>query len=297
MCLAAIALDLAPRFRFVLAANRDEFYGRPTAPLDWWTPDAGAGAAGPRIQRAPKAHLRGWLGREPQILGGRDLRAGGTWLGLVRPGRLALVTNVREPAPIDPAAPSRGAIVPAWIAGDATFEDLALAVTGRGYAGVNVVAVDAPAGAAFYASNRAPSQRIEPGAVHAVSNAALDTPWPKVVRLKQRMAAAVGEGGMESTDELIRALFDALSDDGLAPDAELPTTGVPLALERQLSSAFIRTPDEAYGTRCSTVIVVDREALHVHERTFAIGASAASDRKQVLPLSEFPAWAMTRPQG
>jgi uncharacterized protein with NRDE domain len=266
MCLAALAHDPHARFPFVLAANRDEFFERPTAPLDWWVSPTSGGS---------------------RILGGRDLRAGGTWLGLTGEGRLAFVTNVREIAPIEPGAPSRGAIVPAWLGGAPTEGELALAVTGAGYPGVNVIAVDWPGGACFYASNRAPSQRIETG-VHAVSNAALDTPWPKVVALKERMAAAWRDG--RSAEELAATLFAALADDRIAPDPLLPRTGVPLSLERQLSAAFIRTPEHAYGTRCSTVIIVDDEAVRVHERTYAPDGSAPTGREVTLPLAVFPAW-------
>jgi uncharacterized protein with NRDE domain len=262
MCLTAIALDQSRRFPLVIAANRDEFFKRPAARLSWWSPGNG----------------------QPDILGGRDLEAGGTWLGLTAKGRLGLITNVRGPAHKDPSAPSRGSIVTRWLAGDLTPDRFWMHTALSGYNGFNLVAADFQRGECFFASNLdALPQRLERG-VYGLSNATLDTPWPKVQLLKDRMREALD--ACESVDELSSALFDALADRTPAPDSLLPSTGVPLDLERALSPAFIRTEDGAYGTRCSTLVVAERVnkrlVTHVLERTFSPTGGVALLRKSLL---------------
>jgi uncharacterized protein with NRDE domain len=262
MCLTAIALDQSRRFPLVIAANRDEFFKRPAARLSWWSPGNG----------------------QPDILGGRDLEAGGTWLGLTAKGRLGLITNVRDPAHKDPSAPSRGGIVTRWLAGDLTPDRFWMHTALSGYNGFNLVAADFQRGECFFASNLdALPQRLERG-VYGLSNATLDTPWPKVQLLKERMREALD--ACESVDELSSALFDALADRTPAPDSLLPSTGVPLDLERALSPAFIRTEDGAYGTRCSTLVVAERVnkrlVTHVLERTFSPTGGVALLRKSLL---------------
>lgn len=259
MCLVALAVRASERFPFVLASNRDEFYERAAAPLAWWTPEGGS----------------------LELLGGRDLRAGGTWLGLSRTGRLAFVTNVRDPSQMDPQARSRGELVTRWI--EASPDTRAASwwdgIEAARYNGFNLIALDAARGELFWAGrdrDGAHAPRTLSRGVHGVSNAALDTPWPKVQRLKARVADAVA--GADSLDALTGPLFDALADASLAPDAELPDTGVPRDVERWLSAAFIRSPDGRYGTRCSTVVVTERRAdglvTHVIERSHAPGTPA-----------------------
>ena len=266
MCLIALALDHDRRFPLVVAANRDEFFDRPAARLAWWQPKEGA----------------------PPILSGRDLTAGGTWMGLTTAGRLAMVTNVRSGEPPDPAAPSRGHIVSEWLSGDERPDRFWARTALSGHNGFNLIAADFRQGECFWASNRAPyPRRLERG-IHSLSNAGLDTPWPKVVALKQRLASAVKAA--DSVDGLIQALFEALADRSQAPDDQLPQTGVSTSLERQLSAAFIRTPDGRYGTRCSTVIVSHRvrrqTVTHVFERTYSgTGGVALLRRSQ---LSHWP---------
>ena len=150
--------------------------------------------------------------------------------------------------------------------------------------GFNLIAADLHSGECFWASNAgAHPRRLEPG-VYGLSNAGLDTPWPKVQALKERMGVAMKVAG--SVDELAVRLFDVLADPAIATDAALPRTGIPLALERQLSAAFIRTPDLAYGTRCSTLIITERaagrHATHVLERNFEADGSVSSLRRAVL---------------
>ncbi|MBT9527709.1 MAG: NRDE family protein [Rhizobacter sp.] len=262
MCLVALALDQSRRFPLVVATNRDEFFKRPAARLSWWSPGPGL----------------------PDILGGRDLEAGGTWLGLTTQGRLALVTNVRNPGPKDPSAPSRGVIVPRWLAGDLTPDRFWMHAALSGHNGFNLVAADFHRGECFFASNLdANPVRLERG-LYGLSNASLDTPWPKVVALKDQVRDAIDTS--ESLDVLTTRLFDALADRTPAPDEQLPSTGISHDLERALSSAFIRTPDANYGTRCTTLVVTERVnkrlVTHVLERTFSPAGGMALLRRSTL---------------
>ena len=249
MCLVALAIDQSRRFPLVIAANRDEFFTRPTARLAWWTPDAGG----------------------PAILSGRDLQAGGTWLGLTAEGRLGLVTNVRQRKAGDGGSPSRGLIVPQWLASRESADRFWMRTALSGYEGFNLIAADFRRGDCFFATNqRATPQRIERG-VYGLSNASLDTPWPKVATLKSRLASALPE--VESVEALSALLFDALADRTEAPLHALPDTGIPPERERMLSAAFIRAPEMSYGTRCSTLVIAERVnrhlVTHVLERSFS----------------------------
>jgi uncharacterized protein with NRDE domain len=266
MCLAAIALDASRRFPLVVAANRDEFFQRPTARLGWWTPEGGT---------------------QP-ILGGRDLAAGGTWLGLTAQGRFALVTNVRRPGPVVADGPSRGLIVPAWLEGQMPADRFWPRMALSGYAPFNLIAADFERGECFWATNQqASGRRLERG-VTAISNAAeLDAPWPKVQLLKARLEDALQDLGDEAgVDTLAGQLFAMLADRTPAPDDELPGTGLDRERERQLSSAFIHTPEGAYGTRCSTLVITERAGrhlnTHVFERSFPGGPGLALLRRAVL---------------
>jgi uncharacterized protein with NRDE domain len=235
MCLAAFALNAHPRFPLVIAANRDEFFARPAAALGWWET---GGAA---------------------VLSGRDLQAGGTWFGLSASGRVALLTNVREPGRQLADAPSRGALVLDWLTSTVHADDFVRALR-SGYNGFNLVMGDLSRPAWHWASNRADATVALGEGVHGVSNALLDTPWPKTVGLKADVAAAVASAG--SADGLVDALLQALADERMAPDDQLPDTGVGLARERLLSPRFVRmsapgSGEAVYGTRCSTVLVTE----------------------------------------
>ena len=262
MCLVALAIDENRRFPLVIATNRDEFFDRPAARMGWWTPAEGG----------------------PEILAGRDLLAGGTWMGLTASGRLALVTNVRRPVEIDLDAPSRGSIVPHWLRTEMRADQFWMQTSLSGHAPFNLIAADFRRGDCFWASNDlAIPRRIERG-IFGLSNASLDTPWPKVVKLKERLGEALQNA--ESIDSLSSQLFTALSDREPAPDDQLPSTGIDRDRERLLSSAFIRTPDGSYGTRCSTVIITEKTkrqlVTHVFERTFTAGPGLALLRRTVL---------------
>jgi uncharacterized protein with NRDE domain len=235
MCLAVVALHAHPRYHLVVAANRDEFHARAAAPAAWW--------------------------REG-FFAGRDLVAGGTWLGIARNGRWSLLTNVREPQRHDPAAPSRGALVPELMThAEAPHAALAeIAARSAAYNGFNLLA---GAGAqAVWASNRAASMRVLDRDVHGLSNALLDVPWPKVARTR----AAVEAWAASGRDDFA-PLWTALADRRTAPDAELPETGVTREWERLLSSPFIVS--EGYGTRCSTILAIDIDGnARFTERSF-----------------------------
>jgi uncharacterized protein with NRDE domain len=250
MCLAVVALDAHPSYALVLAANRDEFHRRPTAPAAWWTADAAL-----------------------PILAGRDLEQGGTWLGITRYGRWGFVTNVREPARHDPGAPTRGMLVPALARDTRPVLDAiaALLAGARAYNGFNLMGGDA-AGVAF-GSNRGTATATLGRGIHGVSNAGLDTPWPKLVRMKTALAAW-GQSGAPGFD----ALWAALADRTPAGDDELPATGIPRERERLLSAPFIVSNE--YGTRCSTIVAIGRDcSVQFVERSFdAAGAPAGEAR-------------------
>ena len=262
MCLAVMAIEADRRFPLVVASNRDEYFDRPTAPLDWWQRRADEGP----------------------VLGGRDLRSGGTWLGLSARGRLALLTNVRGAGPVDADAPSRGAIVPTWLAAREPADRFWMRCALSGYSGFNLLAADFSSGDCFWVSNHGKHPMRLAQGVYGLSNASLDTPWPKVQALKARLRSAVAEAA--SADALAQRLFDALADRSVAPDNTLPQTGVPLAWERRLSAAFIASPDRRYGTRCSTLVITERSAsgpiTHLWERSFDAAGSVLATRRAQL---------------
>lgn len=242
MCLILLAHDAHPRHRLVVAANRDEFYERPAAPAGWWE-DA------------------------PEVLAGRDLRGGGTWLGVTRAGRFAAVTNFRETVPPAPDAPSRGHLVGGFLRGRSAPDAYLRALAGRadGYAGFNLLVGEGDE-LRYFGNRGGAERRLAPG-VYGLSNALLDTPWPKVERGRAGLAAALAGDGDVDPEALFRVLWDAEP----APDARLPDTGVGLERERMLSSPFIRGPE--YGTRASTVLLVGRDGrVRFVERTVTPGA-------------------------
>lgn len=226
MCLILLAWQAHPEFPLVVAANRDEFFARPTAPAGFWK-------------------------EAPTLLAGRDLKAGGTWMGYTRHGRFAALTNYRDPGQMRPDAESRGGLVTDFLAGkeppEAYLERIA-GISSR-YNGFNLLVGD-PRALAWYSNVGGGRRILEPG-LYGVSNHLLDTPWPKLTSAKSALAEAL----VALPEE--RALFDLLRDDGIHPDELLPRTGVSLEWERILSSAFVRAP--GYGTRSSTVLLVDRQ--------------------------------------
>lgn len=234
MCLIALAYKVHPDYPLILAANRDEFRDRPADPAGWWAD-------------------------KPSIFGGRDRLAGGTWLGITRQGRFAAVTNHRDLHLPQRQGPSRGALVVQAL--EAGIDPQATAV----YAGFNLL--HGPVNALRYHNNVEPADvPLVPG-IHGLSNAFLNTPWPKLQRAVQAMADLLDPRAMPDVD----ALFHLLADAEPAPDDALPRTGLPLEMERLVSSVMINGAD--HGTRCSTVLLADAEG-HVHftERTWPGGA-------------------------
>ncbi len=241
MCLILFAWKVQENFPLILIANRDEFYERPTAPAAFWD-DA------------------------PELLAGRDLQEGGTWLGITRRGKLAALTNYRDPASLKMNAPSRGHLVGDYLRNRQTPESYLRRIKARAaqYNGFNLlVGNDSEL---FCFSNRDGLQIPAPG-IHGMSNHLLDTPWPKVERGKQALGELIG-GKKNPSPE---ALLDLLADRSRPPDERLPMTGVGLEWERVLSPLFIESP--VYGTRSSTVLIIDRKG-HVTfvERVFNGGA-------------------------
>ena len=236
MCLVLLVWRMNPQYPLVVAANRDEFHARPAARAGWW-PD------------------------HPQILAGRDLQAAGTWLGLTRTGRFAALTNYRDPEQRRAAAPSRGALVADMLmAGGSVAEGLAhLRSVGDEYNAFNLIFSDGERLGIFESALRS-GRELGPG-VYGLSNHLLDTPWPKVQDGKSRLESALC--AMTGTAPLLALLRD----DRPASDERLPATGISLEWERLLSSAFVRAPD--YGTRCSTIIRIERPGrAHFDEWTW-----------------------------
>jgi uncharacterized protein with NRDE domain len=222
MCLIVVAWRARPDLPLVVAANRDEWRRRPAEPARWW--------------------------ESPAILAGRDLEAGGTWMGITREGRFAAVTNFRDPSDKRPTARSRGALVTEFLSSDATPTAFAQSLIPhvRDYNGFNLILGDGES-LAYFGSREGEAREIAPG-VHGLSNHLLDEPWPKVTRGREAMEAALADA-----DPAPR-LFKLLSDTAGAPDEILPRTGVGIEWERRLASPLITGED--YGTRASTVVTV-----------------------------------------
>lgn len=238
MCLLVAAFDRHPDYRLVLVGHRDEFHARPAAALGWWQ-------------------------QPPGLLAGRDLQAGGTWLGVSREGRVGVVTNFRAPGSLRPDGPSRGELVPAFLAGDRPASEFGADIVRQGgrYSGFNLLLLD-DAGLFYVTNHPAPEARSLSSGLYGLSNDRLDVPWPKVLRARERVAELL-DSGRWTTDALFRALRDRVP----APDGSLPDTGIGVALERLVSAPFI--VDAQYGTRCATVVLVRRDGvIRVDERRF-----------------------------
>ncbi|MCP4392650.1 MAG: NRDE family protein [Gammaproteobacteria bacterium] len=225
MCLILFAYRQHADYPLLLMANRDEYYARPTRDAHWW--------------------------EETPVFAGRDLEAGGTWLGINRQGRFAAVTNVREPGGMSPGKKTRGALTRDFLSADVPAETYLrdLAPRDRDYAGFNLLLGD-DQGFWFYSNRDHGILRIEAG-VYGISNGAFDEPWPKLSSGKQELAAMLN-GEVAATK-----LMEILTDHQIAADHELPQTGISLDIERMLSSRFIRSAE--YGTRACTVLTIDRK--------------------------------------
>jgi uncharacterized protein with NRDE domain len=301
MCLIAMAWGASSEYPLVIAANRDEFYARPTAPVAWWTSASGQ-----------------------RILSGRDLKDGGTWMGFAPNGRFAMLTNVRNPAAQAPAqARSRGELVVDWLSSNDNAATWCAQRAVHDYAGFNLIlgdwaaqtchylahthgaALNTTENTAFLQPNRplaqednalaainnivsSTAQVLRPGQVYGLSNAALDTPWPKALQLKNAVQGAIRKP--LSAQALQSSLHEALQNTATADDALLPQTGVPIAQERALSAAFVRYPAHApvYGTRSSLCVVVHRGQLHAYEITHAHAPNSTQGSAQDTKAAPWP---------
>lgn len=254
MCLIVVGWHAHPDYPLIVAANRDEFFARPSAPAHWWTD-------------------------LPQLLAGRDLEAGGTWMGVTRSGRFAALTNYRDPSARRPDAPSRGVLVrDALLSGaDAVTTLRDIAQRAGDYAGFNLFVGDGRT-LAILESTRSRVTPLKPG-IYGLSNHLLDTPWPKVALARKRFAEAIRALPDES------ALLALLRDDTPAGDVHLPDTGISLEWERWLSPAFIRAP--GYGTRASTLALLQNDGTtRLREWSWDDAGQASSESIHCFTISD-----------
>jgi uncharacterized protein with NRDE domain len=247
MCLLTFAWHTHPDYHLILAGNRDERHARATAAATFWS-DA------------------------PQVLAGRDLEAGGTWLGVTAAGRYAAVTNYREGLNLARSPRSRGDLAAAFLRGGMAAEAYLGEVAGRGadYGPFGLLCGDRES--FWYYSNRGPAPAPVTAGVHGLSNHLLDTAWPKVTTSKSRLKLLT-ESGAPTSD----ALFRLLSDRASAPDGALPDTGIGIELERRASAAFVLDP--YYGTRCSTLLLLHKDGgIRFAERSFDPSGGALETR-------------------
>ncbi len=280
MCLVAFSINASTRWPLVIAANRDESFNRPTLPLQRWTSPSGQ-----------------------TVISGRDVRGGGTWLGVNKAGRAAFLTNVREgPASSITAPRSRGELVMRWLESDINEAEFRSQVCPDEYGGFNLVVGDWKAKAWTWLGNR-PSPgtagradwvfRDLASGIYGLSNALLDTPWPKTVALKTALGGALEE---QSEAELEKTLWRALASRREAGEKSLPSTGVPLEMEKALSSAFVYAPERAYGTRCSTLLIGEHHeaaepslTLQIQEQTFQPGQMPSGGHHIARQALDWPA--------
>ena len=241
MCLIGVAIAQHPDYPLIIAANRDEFYSRPTAALDFWED-------------------------QPDILAGRDLEGFGTWLGITKAGRIGAITNYRDPNALHRKSrgPSRGDLIRNYLAGSdppgSYLERIQASKTL--YTGFNIMVGDTEE-LWWYSNVSDEKKQLLPG-IHGISNHLLNTPWPKVRKIKADLASALRENKHIAPD----MIFEILSDQQRPPDAELPDTGIGLEWERILSPIFITSG--IYGTRSSSIIFIDRSChATFYERRFA----------------------------
>jgi uncharacterized protein with NRDE domain len=245
MCLIAFAWRTEPRWPLVMIANRDEFHARPSKAADF-------------------------LADAPDVFGGLDLRAGGSWLLLSMRRRLAAITNVRSGLNPEVAPRSRGALVKAFATSDASAAEFIadIAPVAYEYGRFNLLLWDGQGLHCVGNHPRFHAEEVVPG-LHALSNANLDTEWPKTRHARSALSSWLT--GAADTQPSIEPLFAALADTRQAPDEELPDTGVGLEIERRLSPAFVL--GDTYGTRCSTIVLADCLGIEMRERRFGANQS------------------------
>lgn len=247
MCLILWAHDCHPRYKLILMANRDEFYSRPTSPAAFW--------ADP-----------------PSLLAGRDEKEGGTWMGVTTQGRWAALTNYRDPSDQNSQAPSRGHLVHKYLDSRITAESYCqgLLTAGLPYNGYSLLA--GTCDRIHYFSNRERLVREVDRGVHGLCNGLIDTPWPKTIKGKKALAAAIKKPAID-----VEHLFAIMADRERPGDHELPRTGVSLELERMLAPLYVESQDYGYGTRSTTILLIDRShQVQFWERSFDPSQPGAS---------------------
>lgn len=254
MCLAILAINRTPDLPLVMIGNRDEFHARPTAGLHWWDDKLG-------------------------VLAGRDLVAGGTWFGVSREGRFGLVTNFRERPGADPAM-SRGQLLNDFFASPLTVSDFGGRIDGSGYAGFNLI-IGELGGETLYVSNRGePAVRTLPSGIYAVSNAMLDTPWPKLVRVRSAMT-----DWFDTPEHNLEALFKPLRDTKESASPDTPELDIPAPFNKALTAPFII--GENYGTRSTSVVTVSgNDLVTMVERRFEPDGSSSGETDVQFSLRE-----------
>jgi uncharacterized protein with NRDE domain len=257
MCLLVLAWRIHPQFPVVVGANRDEFHSRPSAPLAPWTDIA-------------------------SVVGGRDLQANGAWFAVDARRRFGIVTNFREFGRPRRSAPSRGGLIPAYLAGDSAPEEYlrVLETDAPGFAGFNLLLADRES--LWYASNRADqfARELPPG-IYGLSNEFLDTPWPKLVRVRARFDTLMRSTSSSDLEAFDPELFGMLADRETAPPDGIPPGDLSPEWARKLSAPFVLDP--RYGTRCSTVLTISNlSALRIAERRFDANGASAGQSEHVL---------------
>jgi uncharacterized protein with NRDE domain len=225
MCLLAVAIRSHPRLPLIIAGNRDEFHARPSQGAHWWSD-------------------------YPDIVGGRDLQAGGTWLAMHRNGRFAAVTNFRDAQHESGDLRSRGHLITGFLSSDRPVMDYLESIDPARYAGFNLLVADR-SDAAYLSNRGAPMRELQPG-IYGLSNATLNEPWSKVTRSRSRLGSLIADDNVDET-----SLMRMLDDREKASDAEVETNGLSHETAHALTAPFIVLPE--YGTRCSTVLMLDNE--------------------------------------
>ncbi len=263
MCLIVFAWQRHPRHSLILAANRDEFHGRPADAASFWTD-------------------------HPSVLAGRDLEAGGTWLGISPTGRFAAITNLRDPAAGQRRAPrSRGELTADFLASRQSPEAYLADIASRcnAYLGFNLLVGDGDTLCYLHGDGRSAGapQRLEPG-LYGLSNAALDVPWPKVTLARDRLAGLLAEAGDGAVDH--GDLRRCVADRSLASAEDLALHGLEGTMDQRLSAQFIVTPQ--YGTRCTTTLTQGTESWEFQEQRYCadgtrVGEAVFRDAAQTPP--------------
>lgn len=248
MCTILFSWKQHPKFPLILVANRDEFYRREAAPAQFWEDN-------------------------PNLFGGKDLVGGGTWLGTTKNGRFAALTNYRDLDLIDEDAPSRGSLTMDFLEGSMSPKTYleTLDQSAPKFNPYNLLVGDKN-DLAYYSNIQKEIRVLEPG-LYGLSNALLDDPWPKVTQGKQKLKQII-----ESGDVHFDSLMGFLENKEMAPDEELPHTGIPIQMEKGMSALFIELP--TFGTRCSTAVLMSEEEFGIREKTYPVGEQTAQSTEE-----------------